>query len=63
MAARSHEPAVPGAPAPFVCVGHLYFNSVDDFQKGIVTHGKELMGDVPNYTNIQPRVQISEIVG
>jgi hypothetical protein len=26
-------------------------------------HGKEIMGDVPNYTDIRPQVQISEIVG
>ncbi len=53
----------PGTPAPFVCVGHLYFNSVADFQAAMKAHGAELMGDVPNYTNIQPQVQISEIVG
>lgn len=53
----------PGAPAPFVYIAQLYFNSVADFQKAIGTHGKEIMGDVPNYTNIQPQVQISEIVG
>ncbi len=53
----------PGAPAPFVCVGHLYFNSVADFQAAMKAHGAELMGDVPKFTNIQPQVQISEIVG
>jgi hypothetical protein len=25
-------------------------------------HGQELMADIPNYTNIQPTIQISEIV-
>lgn len=52
----------PGAPAPFIYVAHLYFNSIADFQKAIEVHGKEVMGDVPNYTNIQPQIQISEIV-
>jgi len=52
----------PGAPAPFVYVAHLYFNSLADFQKAMGAHGAELMADVPNYTNIQPQVQISEIV-
>jgi len=28
-----------------------------------MTHGREIMGDVPNYTDIQPQFQISEIVG
>jgi uncharacterized protein (TIGR02118 family) len=53
----------PGAPAPYVAIGHLYFNTLGDFQKGMGQHGKELMGDVPNFTNIQPQVQISEIIG
>jgi uncharacterized protein (TIGR02118 family) len=52
----------PNAPAPYSCIGHLYFNSVDDFKKAMGTHGKEIMADVPNYTDITPQVQISEIV-
>jgi uncharacterized protein (TIGR02118 family) len=52
----------PGASAPFVAAVHLFFNSVEDFQKGMDAHGKEILGDVPNYTNIQPQVQISEMV-
>ena len=53
----------PGAPAPYVAIGHVYFNTVADFQKGMGQHGKEIMGDVPNYTDIQPQIQISEIIG
>jgi len=53
----------PGAPAPYVAIAHVYFNRVADFQKGMGEHGKEIMGDIPNYTNIQPQVQISEIIG
>jgi uncharacterized protein (TIGR02118 family) len=52
----------PGAPAPYVCIGHVYFNALADFQKGMGSHGKEIMADIPNYTNIQPQIQISEIV-
>ena len=52
----------PGAPAPFVCVGHLYFDSVADFQAAMKPHGQELFADVPNFTNIVPQVQISEII-
>lgn len=52
----------PGQAAPYVCTGHLYWNSLDDFQKGMKVHGKELMGDVPNFTNLTPQMQISEIL-
>jgi len=53
----------PGAPAPYVAVGHVYVNSLDGWQKGMGQHGKEIMADIPNYTNIAPQIQISEIVG
>jgi uncharacterized protein (TIGR02118 family) len=52
----------PGAPAPFVAACHLYFNAVADFQKGIAAHGTEIMDDIPNYTDISPQIQISEVV-
>lgn len=53
----------PNAPAPFVGACHFYFNSVEGFQKGMGAHGTEIVADIPNYTNIQPTIQISEIVG
>lgn len=53
----------PGAPPPFVAACHLYFDSAADFQRGIAAHGKEIMADVPNYTDLRPQMQISEIVG
>jgi uncharacterized protein (TIGR02118 family) len=52
----------PGTAAPFIAACHLYFNVVTEFQNGIAAHGKEIMGDIPNYTNISPQIQISEIV-
>jgi uncharacterized protein (TIGR02118 family) len=52
----------PGSAAPYVCIGHVYVNSLAEFQKGMGTHGQEIMGDIPNYTNIAPTIQISEIV-
>ncbi len=53
--------AQPGAAAPFVAMAHLYFNNMQDLQKCMATAGA-MMADVPNFTNIQPQVQISEIV-
>src|SRR4051812_28657274 len=49
----------PAAPAPYIAVAHLYFDSVADFQAAMKPHGKELFADVPNYTDITPQVQIS----
>jgi len=52
----------PGSPAPYVAVGHVYFDSLDSLQKATKAHGRELFADVPNFTDITPQVQISEIV-
>jgi uncharacterized protein (TIGR02118 family) len=51
-----------GGSPPFVAACHLYFNAAADFQKGIDAHGAEILGDIPNYTDISPQIQISEIV-
>jgi uncharacterized protein (TIGR02118 family) len=53
----------PGSSAPYVAVGHVYVNALDGFQKGMGQHGKEIMADIANYTDIQPQMQISEIIG
>jgi uncharacterized protein (TIGR02118 family) len=53
----------PGSTAPYVAIGHVYANALAEFQKGMGQHGQEIMADIPNYTNIQPQMQISEIVG
>jgi uncharacterized protein (TIGR02118 family) len=41
---------------------HIYCDSVEAFQKGMGPHMKEIMGDIPNYTDIAPVMQISEVV-
>ena len=51
----------PGAPATYAAMGHLYFDSVGDFQGAFGPHAEAIMGDMPNYTNITPVIQISEV--
>jgi uncharacterized protein (TIGR02118 family) len=51
----------PGTPPSFVAMGHLLFDSADAFQKAFGPHADEIMGDIPNYTKIQPVIQISDI--
>jgi uncharacterized protein (TIGR02118 family) len=51
----------PGSPAPYIALGHLTFDSVEAFQKAFAPHATEIMADIPNYTNIKPVIQISEI--
>jgi uncharacterized protein (TIGR02118 family) len=51
----------PGSQAPYIAAGHLTFDSVSAFQQAFGPHAGEIMADIPNYTNTQPVVQISEV--
>ncbi len=53
--------ATPDAPPAFVAMGHLYFDSAEAFQTAFGPHAPEIMADIPNYTNIQPTIQVSEV--
>jgi hypothetical protein len=35
---------------------------MDAFQTGFGPHTKEIMADIPNYTNQKPVIQISEVL-
>ena len=59
---RGVSSANPDDPAPYVAVSHLYFNSVEERQNAFAVHGEELIADMPRYTDIDYKVQISEIV-
>jgi len=34
---------------------------VEAFQAAFGPHAKEIMADIPNYTSVQPVIQISEV--
>jgi uncharacterized protein (TIGR02118 family) len=52
-----------GVDGPFVAAVHFRFESVEAMTTAISVPGsKDVTGDVPNYTNITPVRQISEIV-
>src|SRR2546425_4931321 len=53
--------ATPDAPPAFSAMGHLYFDSVEAFQSAFGPHAGAIMGDIPNYTNVQPTIQVSEV--
>jgi hypothetical protein len=51
-----------GAPAPYVCIGSLFFETEDGYDKGIADVGHLLRGDIVNYTNIKPVRLVSKII-
>ncbi|MBC7415432.1 MAG: EthD family reductase [Herminiimonas sp.] len=52
----------PGTPATYIGMCHIFSESVEAFQAGFGPHAKEILGDIPNYTDLQPVMQISEVV-
>ena len=52
----------PDAPAPYIAMCHIFCDSVEAFQNGFGPHAQEIMGDIANYTDLSPVIQISEVV-
>jgi len=51
----------PDAPPTYLAMGHLLFESVESFQASFGPHMAQIVGDIPNYTNTQPTIQVSEV--
>ena len=52
----------PDSPPPFVAAFLCVFQSPENFQKGFAAHAQEIVADIPNFTNIQPQIQLSEML-
>ena len=53
---------IPSEPATYVAIGTFHFNQLSDYEKAFGPNAEKILADIPNYTNIQPVVQISEVV-
>ena len=51
----------PGTPPAYAAMGHLLFDSVDAFLQAFGPHAAAIIGDIPNYTNTQPTIQVSDV--
>lgn len=54
--------AIPGMDAAYIAICHFLFNSADEFMAAFAPHAAMLQGDMPNYTDIEPIIQISEVL-
>lgn len=53
--------AAPDEPLPYLAIGYFFFDTIDSFKNAIGPNSETLRADVPNYTNIKPVLQISEV--
>jgi uncharacterized protein (TIGR02118 family) len=51
----------PNSQPTYIAAGHLFCDSLEAFQEAFAPHAETLMADIPNYTNVRPIVQISEV--
>ena len=49
------------ASGPWAAIGWATVTSQDAFNAAMAEHGKAIMGDVPNYTNVAPEMIIGEV--
>lgn len=58
---RGVAAAEPGSAPAFVALCHFTCDSRQSFEAAFLPHAAELQGDMPNYTDIAPIIQFSEI--
>jgi uncharacterized protein (TIGR02118 family) len=51
----------PTIESSYVAMCHYYFDSLEDFMAAFAPHAEELQGDIANYTDIEPTIQINEV--
>ncbi len=54
--------AAPGTEAAFVAMCHFLFDSAENFLEAFMPHASTLQGDMPNYTDIEPIIQVNEVL-
>jgi uncharacterized protein (TIGR02118 family) len=51
----------PGSAPTYTAIGHLLFESVSAYEAAFAPNAAAILGDIPNYTDIEPVIQVSEI--
>lgn len=54
--------AEPGTDPAYVAMCHFLFDSIEGFVSAFTPHAARLQGDMPNYTDIKPVIQVSEVL-
>lgn len=52
--------ALDGGGPGFELIGLLSFDSIESMRSALEVHGNEIIADIPNFTNVQPLIQVNE---
>ncbi len=58
---RGVSGAVPGSAPAYIAMCHFLFDSIEDFLAAFTPHTAVLQGDMPNYTDVEPTIQVNEV--
>jgi len=53
---------MPETAATYIAMCHYQFDAVENFMAAFTPHAAALQGDMPNYTDIEPVIQVSEVL-
>lgn len=59
---RGISGGVPGTECTYVAMCHFLFDSVESFSAAFAPNAAVLQGDIANYTDLEPVVQVSEVL-
>ena len=54
--------AAPGTSAAYIAMCHYAFDSLDSFLAAFLPHAAVLQGDLRNYTDAEPVIQVNEVL-
>ena len=58
---RGLSGGVPDSEPPYIAMCHFLFDSVEDFMSAFTPHATVLQGYIPNYTVVEPTIQVNEV--
>jgi uncharacterized protein (TIGR02118 family) len=47
---------------PYKAVVQVYLKNLEGLERGLETHGEEIMSDIPRFTNIDPVLNLEKVV-
>lgn len=53
--------ATPGSPPLYIGMCHIFCESLEAFEAAMTPHSERINGDIINYTDLIPVIQISEV--
>jgi uncharacterized protein (TIGR02118 family) len=59
---RGIRGATPDSEPAYIAMCHFLFETPEQFLEAFMPHMQELQRDMPNYTDIEPTIQLSEVL-